>query len=394
MFTVTLATPTDTSIVKTSAVFSYTISAVVRTATANAAGTITGFGIDATKTNTINWTTGAVTLNYSTAPDNATTISVSYIETPATTTVNYDFTGGDDGDLSTISNVTVSNYAALKADKLGMYALDRVDENMQVIIPDFAGDTTVQGDMIDYAEARRDIFCILATPSGLSAQEAVDYQRITFNKKSKYAAMYWPWVKMADPQAASRQLLVPPVGHVAGIYARTDNTKNVGKAPGGTIDGALRGVVALELNPGKEEIDLVAPARINSLKNTPQTGMCVWGVRTMSASNDAFRYINAVRLFSFVEKSVFNSTHNYVFESINSNLYTNIKTQLNSFLLNLHNQGYFAGNTPSQSYVVKIDTDNNPPEVQEQGQVVCDVAIAPNKPGEFIRFRIAQLVNS
>jgi len=218
----------------------------------------------------------------------------------------------------------------------------------------------------------------------------VDYARITFGRKSKYAAMYWPWIKVADPLADGRPILVPPVAHLAGIYARTDNSRNVGKAPAGTVDGALRFLLGLETNPGKPERDIVYPARINPLINTPQTGLAVWGSRTLSSTNDAFKHVSAVRLFMFVEKSVFNSTHNLLFESINSNLYTAIKTQLDSFLLNLYNTGHFAGDSPAQAFRVVCDGSNNPPEVANAGEVVVDVAIAPNRPGEFIRFRFAQ----
>lgn len=385
-FTHTAANP---AVLKASLVVHYTISTVAHTATASADGTISGTGIDSTKTNTINWTTGLVTLNFSTAPDNLSTVTMDYIQVPSSS-LSYTFSGGSDGTLSNITNLTVSNFTALKAGKLGMYALDRVDDLMQLIIPDFAGDVTVAGDQIAYAEARRDIFCILTTPVGMTAQSAVDYVQITLAQKSKYAAMYWPWVKVQDPLSATRQITIPALGHIAGIYARTDLNRNVGKAPAGTIDGALRGIVGLEVNPGKEDRDTVYPARINPLINTPQTGLALWGVRTLSATNDSFRYVQATRLFMFVEKSVFNSVQNHVFESINANLYTAIKVQLDSFLLNLYNNGYFAGSTPSQAFIVVCDSTNNPPVVQNAGQVIVDVAIAPNKPGEFLRFRLAE----
>jgi phage tail sheath protein FI len=129
---------------------------------------------------------------------------------------------------------------------------------------------------------------------------------------------------------------------------------------------------------------------VNPLINTTQTGLAVWGVRTSSATNDVFKYISSVRLFQFVEKSVFNSTHGLLFESINANLYSIIKTQLDGFLLNLYNTGHFAGASPDQAFFVIVDDTNNPPEVVNAGQVVVDVGIAPNRPGEFIRFRFSQ----
>ncbi len=201
--------------------------------------------------------------------------------------------------------------------------------------------------------------------------------------------MYWPWVVVQDPTSSIRQLTIPALGHLAGIYARTDNSKNVSKAPAGTIDGALRGVVALEHNPDQGDRDTVYPVRINPLINTPATGLAVWGARSMSPLNDATKYIQAVRLFEFVEKSILNSTQNYIFESISGNLYTSLKTQIGSFLLNLFNNGYFSGSNPNQAFSVVCDTSNNPPDVVALGQVIVDVGIAPTVPGEFLRIRFS-----
>jgi hypothetical protein len=376
----------DAAIVKSSLHLNVTDGIGAYVATADADGVITGTRVDATKTNTIDWATGDMVLNFSTAP---TGLTADYIKYPTTPSVDYTLATGLDGTMALITRTRVSLYSALKATKKGLYALDRIDEILNLVIPDFGGDVNVQSDMIDYCDNRRDCFAIICTPSGRSAQQAVDWNRITFNKKSKYAALYWPWVNVADPLANNRALLVHPVAHIAGIFARTDTNKNVGKAPEGKIDGALRGVMSLEMNPDKAERDTVYPARVNPLINTPQTGMCVWGARTLSPTSDDFKWINAVRLFIYVEKAVFNSTHGFVFENINNNLYASIKGSLDSFLLGLFNQGYFAGSTTSAAYEVVCDTSNNPASVVNAGQVIVDVAIAPNKPGEFIRFRFA-----
>jgi phage tail sheath protein FI len=392
LFTGTLA---NAPIVKTSLVITYTsVSASTRTLVADVNGNITGIGLDTTKTNSVNYTTGAFTLNFLTTPDcpaNASTIDASYISMPTTTSVDYVFTGGSDGTLTGGTfDRTVFTSPVLTASKRGMYALSRIDEVMQLIIPDFAGDTVVAGDQLDYADSRKDIFVILTTPQGMDSQEAADYRSITFNRKSKFAAMYWPWIRVTDPLNAAKTLTVPPLGWIAGVYARTDQSKNVGKAPGGTVDGALRFLTGLESDPDKGDRDLVYPLRVNPLINTTQTGLAVWGVRTLSPTNDVLRYVNAVRLFQFVEKSIFNSTFNFVFESITSNLYGQIKTTVDSFLLNLYSTGHFAGNSPAQAYFVICDESNNPPEVANAGQVIVDIGIAPNRPGEFIRFRFSQ----
>jgi phage tail sheath protein FI len=380
----TAASLADTPLVKGSLV----ITSSFGTATADALGNITGAGIDTSKDNTINFATGAFTLNFSSPPTGA--LTGDYISTPASSSINYQLQDGTDGTLSTGYDRSVVSAPVLQASKRGMYALDRIDENMQVVIPDFAGDTTIMGDMIDYAEGRQDVFALLSTPQGFGAQEAKDFKLITFNRKSKYAAMYWPWIKVADPLGGPGVITMPPVAHVAGVIARTDNTRNVGKAPGGTVDGALQYLVGLEKKPDKGERDTVSPARINSLIDTPQTGLAVWGVRTMSATNDIFRYINAVRLFQFVEKSTFNSTQFAVFENINTGLFNQLKTTLDSFLLGLFNSGHFAGDNPSQAYFVVVDGTNNTSTTINQGKVIVDVGIAPNRPAEFVVFRFAQ----
>lgn len=378
----------NTPVVKTSLEIKYTVGATEKTATADVDGNITGDDLDDTKTNSVDYESGEVTLNFSTAPDDTEDIEADYVSRPEETSVTYELSGGDNGTLPLTRNDVSS--PTLKASKKGMFALDRVDELMQLVMPDFISNTTVIGDQIDYAENRQDIFVILSIPKGFSAQQAADHRRITFTRKSKYSAWYWPHVTITDPLNDTRELTMPAIGHVAGIYARTDATRNVGKAPGGTVDGALRFLTGLEVNPDKGERDTVYPSRINPLVNTPQTGMAVWGVRTASATNDVFRYVNAVRLFQFVQKSVFNSTHSLVFESVGPDLYSRIQTKLDSFLLNLFEEGHFAGSTPRQAYFVTVDETNNPPEVVNQGQVVVDVGIAPNRPGEFIRFRFAE----
>jgi phage tail sheath protein FI len=138
------------------------------------------------------------------------------------------------------------------------------------------------------------------------------------------------------------------------------------------------------------ERDFVYPNKVNPLISSAQTGLAVWGVRTIAIESE-WRYINARRLFMYVEKSVFNSTHWVVFENNGPALWAKIKSQLNGFLTNLFNEGYFAGNSPSQAFYVTCDETNNPQSSIDAGQVIIDVGLAPNKPAEFVRFRFQQV---
>jgi phage tail sheath protein FI len=270
---------------------------------------------------------------------------------------------------------------------------------MQVIVPDFAGDTTVTGDLLDYAQDRvnspsgGDRFIILTVPKGSSATDAVDWFRTKLGRFSDYAALYWPWVNISDPLANGRKLTMPVLGHIAGIYARTDVNRNVGKAPGGTVDGALSFLTGLEIVPTQGERDVVYTNKINPLISSPQTGLAVWGVRTISIQSQ-WRYINARRLFMFLEKSIFNSTFWIVFENNGPGLWARIQAQITGFLLGLFNDGYFAGVTPDQAFFVTVDDTNNTPATIDAGQVIIDIGVAPNKPAEFVRFRFAQITAS
>lgn len=385
-FTGTLA---GAPIVQTSLEITYTTGATNYTLAVDLNGNVSGTGLDTTETNLVDLTDGSFELNFlgGFAPDAATNITADYISEPETSTVTYEFINGSDGTLPL--GTTDMTSPALEANLEGMYALNRVDEIFQLVIPDLAGDEVAAGQQLDFAESRNDVFVILNTPSGLEAQEAADWKRITFPRRSKKASVYWPWVTIADPLVENRTITVPNMPHIAGIYARVDSTRNVGKAPGGTVDGAIRGIIGLENSPGQVERDIVYPARINPLINTPQTGLAVWGVRSISPNNDIFRYVHAARLFMFVEKSIFNSTQGFLFENINTSLYTSIKATVDGFLMNLFNTNHFAGESPDQAFFSICDSTNNPPEVVNAGQIIVDVGIAPNRPGEFIRFRFA-----
>lgn len=383
-------------IVARSVSITYTDStAVARTITDDGAGNLIG-DVDGAGTNTIDYTTGAIELTVSNAIAADGFVTASWREEPETTDTST-FSGGTDGTFTSSAQYGRNQFTApaLATSYQGIYALDRVEELMQVVIPDFVGDVTITQDMFDYADGREslpsggDRFIISAVPQGSTAQEAVDFLRFDLQRNSKFAALYWPWVRVADPLQDNRPVTFPPVGHLAGIYARTDTQRNVGKAPGGTVDGALRFLTGLETETTQGERDFVYPARINPLISSPQTGLAVWGVRTTSLQSD-WRYINVRRLFMFVEKSIFNSTAWIVFENNGPALWARIKAQVQSFLNALFNDGLFAGTTPSEAFFVIVDDSNNTPDTIAQGQVIIDVGIAANRPAEFVRFRFQQ----
>lgn len=382
-------------VAKRSVVISYQSAGETKLITDDGKGGLVG-DIDTTQTATINYTTGAVVVTLALTPTFGTLVSAAYNTAATETTKLGTLAAGSDGSF-TSDHFSRSQFSApdLAATFKGLFALSKIDEIMQVVIPDFAGDVTVTNDLLDYAESRADLpsggdrFIVLVTPKGKSAQDAVDWFRNDLGRYSKFAALYWPWVKVADPLSNNRPVVQPPLGHICGVYARTDSKRNVGKSPAGIVDGALRFITALEYEPTQTDRDYVYPNKINPLISSAQTGKAVWGARTISLESE-WKYISARRLFMFVEKSIFNATHWVVFENNGPSLWSRVKTQLQGFLGNLFIDGYFAGTTPKDAYFVTADQSNNPQSSIDAGQVIIDVGIATNKPAEFARFRFQQ----
>jgi phage tail sheath protein FI len=133
-------------------------------------------------------------------------------------------------------------------------------------------------------------------------------------------------------------------------------------------------------------------ARINPIWENENVGIAVFGARTLS-KNTEWRHINAVRLFQFVEKSLFGPSFAFTFEGNDEALWSRATFVIESFLLSLFNQGYFSGRTPEEAFFVKCDKENNPPELREQGYLFIDIGLSYRRPAEFIvmRYRIKTL---
>lgn len=353
--------------------------AAVAVATDDGVGRITGTGVSGT----IDYDTGDISVFFSTPPGSGNSITVDYYQ-EGVSGITVDLTGGSDGTLPLGRNDLTN--PALEANQKGIYAFNKIEEFLNMGLPDSAGSVSMITDMIAYAERRKDVFVIVSPARSLTAQEVLNFKRVTLNSQSSYGAMYYPWITIADPLKDNKSTDVPPVGHVAGIYARTDISRNVAKAPAGVIDGRLNFAIGLERTLSMGERDLIYPANINPLISTPQTGRVVWGSRTLSTTGD-FTQVSHRRLFIFLEKSVFNSTHDFVFEPIGAGLYSSIKGRLTGFLNTLFLEGYFAGDTPEQAFFVIVDDSNNPQSVKDARTVIIDVGIAAAEPAEFVVFR-------
>ena len=203
---------------------------------------------------------------------------------------------------------------------------------------------------------------------------------------SKYAALYWPQVKVFDP-LSGRNVFVPPSGHVAGMWSRSDAERGVHKAPANEV---LRGVVDVETSLTRGEHDLLNPIGVNVIRGMPGRGIRVWGARTLS-SDPAWRYINVRRLFSFVEDSLLASMDWVVFEPNDRDLWARISREVNASCSGSGRTARCSAPRPSEAYYVKCNDETNPSENIEAGLVTTEIGMAAVKPAEFVVFRLASL---
>lgn len=292
--------------------------------------------------------------------------------------------------------VTADDYIGDPADRTGFGGLEAIEEITMVSVPDLMaayqggaldleGVQAVQLGMLAHCELMGDRLAILDPPPGLNAQQVREWRVDKAGYDSKFAALYWPWAKVFDP-VTGQSVLVPPSGHMAGIWARSDAARGVHKAPANEV---VRGAVALETNITKGEHDLLNPIGINCIRAFPGQGIRVWGARTLS-SDTAWRYINVRRLFNYIEESILQGTQWVVFEPNDPDLWARIRRTVDAFLTRLWRDGALFGRQPEEAFYVKCDEETNPPEQVDAGQVTIEIGIAPVKPAEFVVFRLAQ----
>jgi phage tail sheath protein FI len=252
----------------------------------------------------------------------------------------------------------------------------------------------VQAAMVQQCEQRRDRIAILDVPFtaarpdalGLSAAQA---WRSRFD--SKYAAFYYPWLRVVDPLRTPTTLTrdIPPSGHAAGQYARTDLEVGVHKAPANAPLGWVQDVTVAVDDAAH---GLLNSGGINVVRALPGRGIRLLGARTAS-SDPTWRYVNVRRLLMMVEKAIDLATQWVVFEP--NDIFTRPKLRLSlmSFLIALWQRGALMGNTIQEAFFVKCDEDNNPDSERANGRLLAEVGVAPSIPFEFIVLRVERTAN-
>ncbi|HEC97724.1 MAG TPA: phage tail sheath family protein [Nitrospirae bacterium] len=288
--------------------------------------------------------------------------------------------GGGDGTLP----IDDGDYKRINTDipgqRRGLTAFNEIDEITILYAPN--PDDNLTTALITHCEVLKDRFAIIDADKGMSNKNDIKPRD---NNETKYAAYYYPWIKVYDPLTKLNKL-VPPGGHVAGIYARSDMERGVHKAPANEV---VKGATALEFQITKGEQDILNPRGVNCIRAFPGRGIRVWGARTLS-SNTLWKYINVRRLFIFLEESIEEGTQWVVFEPNNEKLWGRVRATVTEFLARVWRDGALMGTKAEEAFFVKCDRTTMTQDDIDNGRLICLIGVAPVKPAEFVIFRIAQ----
>lgn len=299
-------------------------------------------------------------------------------------------TSGADGGEAGATGI-LGNEAA----KTGMYALLDTDLFNLLLIPETMTMSDVQAQSVISAgvalcEARR-AFYIVDAPSTKTLSNIATWANGA--SVSRNAATYFPALRIVDPLDDYRARTMAPSGTMAGVYARTDATRGVWKAPAGT-DATLDGVIDLASPVNDQENGNLNPKGVNVLRSFPAYGRVAWGARTMRGSDaqaDEYKYIPVRRLALFLEESLYRGTQWVVFEPNDEPLWAKIRLNVGAFMMSLFRQGAFQGTSPKDAFFVKCDAETTTQDDRNKGIVNILVGFAPLKPAEFVVISIQQI---
>lgn len=297
----------------------------------------------------------------------------------------------------------------------GLHALDKVNDIQLIAMPGQGSPRTVNACMA-YCKNRplQDCFFVGdmgtiasldaarvegAAPSVQKISDAVDFATAGFSgvkldrASGDYGAVYFPWVLAADPIGTGRnpRILLPPSGYLAGIYARTDNSRGVFKAPAG-VEAGLAGGLGVATDVSDVEQEALNPVGVNAIRSVPGSGLVVWGARTVS-SDASWRYVPVRRMAIYLRTSIYYGIQWAVFEPNDEPLWASLRLNIRSFMLTQFRAGALQGSTPDDAFFVKCDASTTTQQDIDNGVVNILVGFAPLKPAEFVVLKLSQKVN-
>jgi phage tail sheath protein FI len=282
------------------------------------------------------------------------------------------------------------------SNKKGLYALEQADLFNLLCIPPYKADGDVDDGLLDsaaaYCEARRAMLLIDA-PNSWASKDSAKSGVSGVSGKSQNAALFFPRLTQPNPLKNNQLENFAPCGAVAGVFARTDTTRGVWKAPAG-IEATVVGAPGLGVNLTDLENGELNPLGVNCLRSSPVSGRIIWGSRTRKGDDrlaSEWKYIPVRRTALFIEESLYRGTQWIVFEPNDEPLWAQVRLNIGAFMNTLFRQGAFQGKTPAEAYFVKCDKETTTQNDINLGIVNIVVGFAPLKPAEFVVIKLQQI---
>ncbi|WP_408998737.1 phage tail sheath C-terminal domain-containing protein [Syntrophus buswellii] len=289
----------------------------------------------------------------------------------------FELSGGNDG----LTGLDDADYSGDPSQHTGFYAFDEIDALNLIMVPGVTTAEVIHAG-ITYAENRQDLMLLAEAPIHLEPLEAVDfrkgqgmYSHGAFN--SSYAALYYPWIEINDPVTGKRKL-VPPSGAVAGCYARSDKKTHVWYAPAGIDRGRVFNALSLGYKTSRGERDVLYPEGVNVIASFPDSGINIWGQKTLQSQPSALDRVNVRRLMMFIEEAIAESSRFVVFEPNNPQTWRALIRLINPFMQDIKDKGGL------YDFAVQCDEETNTPAVIDRNELVARVFVKPTKTAEFI----------
>jgi len=292
--------------------------------------------------------------------------------------------GGSDGSIEKAGAGIFIGSDNGPGERTGIESFQENDQISMLAVPGIT-EPEVVTKLVSHCENMEDRFAVIDMPFDYkTTDKLIEYREMI---DTTYGAMYHPWIQNFD-RTTQKPGYFPPSGAVMGVYARTDVSRGVHKAPANETISCT----GLSVNFNTGEQDILNPAGINLIRKLPGQGIRIWGART-AGSNSTFKYVNVRRLFIYIEKSIKTNTGWVVFEPNDSTLWARVKISISSFLNTVWRNGMLAGATEQESYFVEIGESTMTQDDILNGRLICNIGIAPSRPAEFVIFRITQFTS-
>ena len=277
----------------------------------------------------------------------------------------------------------------------GIQLLQQVDLFNLLCVP---GETTphVVAALEEFCREHRAFLIVDSDANATVASMKRGLPEVMTERGGQNAALYFPWIMAPDPLRANQVHTFPPCGAVAGVYARTDLSRGVWKAPAGA-DASLAGIVGFAVKLSDADTGVLNPQGINCLRILPARGPAVWGSRTVRGGDQwgsEWKYVPVRRMALYIEESLRRGMQWAVFERNAEPLWAKIRLSATTFMHGLYLNGALQGSTPREAFFVKCDAETTTEADRAAGVVNIVVGFAPLKPSEFVIVYVRQTVLS